>query len=259
MSHTTEGLRIAGISDTHFNVSNPKPQITPEEYIDHIQDMSHNADIIVHCGDFTDQGDIESAKVAANVLRHSSVPVLGVMGNHDYWSKNGNQIKSILTEDGGIQLLEGDIYTYDQKEDPVGFIGATGFSCKNKSLNLRNLQIEEEEFNALINEGLQNFKKNILNLPNNNTVGIFHFEPYKRKKTHTGELTNTIKSSNYGDVIDLYKDRFSVIFHGHDHNGVSEPVSCRRGFDLINVAAPVTIKMVPGIPYIISEIPVKQV
>lgn len=256
MSRSHESLKIAGLSDTHFSASAINPRITKEEYIEHVQDMSRNADIIIHCGDFTDKGDTESAQAAADIFRSSTIPVIGVMGNHDYWRKNGERVRKTLTEDGGITLLSGDIFTYQRKTTSVGVVGASGFSARRQSAHMAAMEMTPEEYNDLVKKELDGFKESVTYLPSNTNIGIFHFEPIRRKKDGRGVPTGKLVSSDYGNILTKYKDQFSIVFHGHDHRGVSEPVQSRSGFDLVNVAAPVTIAMTRGIPYRIAEIPI---
>ncbi len=256
MSYSSETLRIAGISDTHFSASDTHPRISKEEYIEHVKDMSRSADLIVHCGDFTDEGDTESALLVADIFRHSSIPVVGVMGNHDYRNGNGEYVKKTLTEDGGVLLLSGDLFTYRKKTTPVGIIGATGFTSARKALHMASMQLTEEEYHDFAQGELDAFKSNISYLPSDSNVGIFHFEPYRRKRNSRGVANGKLRSSNYGSIITNYKDQFSIIFHGHDHRGESEPINTKNGFDQVNVAAPVTIAMTRGIPYRIAEIPI---
>src|SRR5258708_18479203 len=70
--------------------------------------MSAAADVLVLCGDLTDYGLPEEARVLVKDLGAAKgVPVVGVLGNHDYESGEAAQVKAIFGE-AGVQLLDGD-------------------------------------------------------------------------------------------------------------------------------------------------------
>lgn len=251
-----ETFRIAGIADTHFGGSIDYDGISKEEYFEHISDMSDQADIIIHCGDFTDNGDINGAKLAADVFRRSSVPVVGVMGNHDYPRGDLNLVERILREDGGIHLLSGDIYTAYSPTSSVNLIGATGFTTRHKAKMAHSSGMLEEDYLRLATEQLATFNTSMQQIQGKNNIGLLHFQPTKRPRgCKDGDTYSqkSVRSSSYADLFDLHKDNFMLIFHGHDHYGVNAPNKTRQGVDLINIAAPIIIAMTPGIPYRIIE------
>lgn len=252
-----ETLRIAGISDTHFGLVNGH-SFTKEEYIEHVKDMSDHADIIIHCGDFTDAGSIEGAKLAADIFRRSRIPVVGVLGNHDYYHDDPTIIETILEEEGGITLLSGDIYTAYKQHSSVNILGATGFSTKHKSKTARQLGISEEEYRKLVNDQLSAFSDSIRTINGGNNIGLLHFQPTKRPQgvNDTDRYSQrSVRSSNYANLIDLHRDNFLFVLYGHDHMGINAPTKTRNGVDTINIAVPISIAMHPGIPYRIINLP----
>src|SRR5256885_12446897 len=61
---------------------------------------SEAADALLLCGDLTDYGMPEEAKVLAEELSVVSVPVVAVLGNHDYQSGVPDEGRQILTHAG---------------------------------------------------------------------------------------------------------------------------------------------------------------
>jgi predicted phosphodiesterase len=250
-----EVLRIAGISDTHFgqvNSANP----SPEEYIEHIQDMSHKADVIVHCGDFVDQGSIESAKLAATIFSESTVPIIGVLGNHDFYRDNPPLINKILEEEGGITLLNGESISINQHNTKVEYVGVTGYAARHAQKAAYNLGITEEEYLELVEQQRDSFTQALNEVTTTNVIGITHFPPFRVQEGGMKKKNNPpVKSSFYGELFDLHKNNFRVVFYGHSHHEIDGLHRTKNGIDLINLAAPISISMTPGIPYRIIETP----
>ena len=85
--------------------------------------ISQTADVLVLCGDFTDYGLPEEARILARELTTSvNIPVIAVLGNHDYESGHEDEIRQILT-DAGVTVLDGEA----TEIHGVGFAGVKGF------------------------------------------------------------------------------------------------------------------------------------
>ena len=85
--------------------------------------ISSNADVLALCGDFTDYGLPEEARILARELTTAvKIPVIAVLGNHDYESGQQDEIRRILT-DAGVAVLDGEA----TEVHGVGFAGAKGF------------------------------------------------------------------------------------------------------------------------------------
>src|SRR5262249_4694039 len=112
----TSTMRIAAVGDLHCTTA------SQGAFQSLFASMSAAADVIVLCGDLTDYGLPEEAQVLVKELGATrQVPVVAVLGNHDYESGAADQVKGVLT-DAGIQLLDGGSYAIKE----VGFAGAKG-------------------------------------------------------------------------------------------------------------------------------------
>jgi len=80
------------------------------------------ADVLLLGGDLTDYGLPEEARVLARELSGVTIPMLGVLGNHDFESGHEEEVVKILVE-AGVQMLDGD----SVEVDGVGFVGVKGF------------------------------------------------------------------------------------------------------------------------------------
>ena len=100
MPHT---LRIGAVGDLHFGRT-AKDVLTP--ILKAVQDT--HADVLLLLGDLTDYGTAEEAQgLTRELVSGIKVPILAVLGNHDY---QGNAVDAItrILRDGGITVLDGD-------------------------------------------------------------------------------------------------------------------------------------------------------
>ena len=109
-------LRIAAVADLHVR-ENDKGKWT-----EYFKDISRNADVLVICGDLTDTGDEGEAQVLSDELKSCTVPVVGVLGNHDFEKGRHKLIRKILQNDQ-VHILDGEGIIIKG----VGFAGIKGF------------------------------------------------------------------------------------------------------------------------------------
>src|SRR5437763_16768663 len=64
-------------------------------------------DVLLLGGDLTDYGLPEEAHVLARELAGVKVPVIGVLGNHDFESGKQDEVRQVLA-DAGVTMLDGD-------------------------------------------------------------------------------------------------------------------------------------------------------
>src|SRR5436190_14320308 len=63
------------------------------------------ADLVLLAGDLTQHGEVDEARVLADACRGLSIPVVAVLGNHDWQSDRADDITRALGE-AGIVVLE---------------------------------------------------------------------------------------------------------------------------------------------------------
>src|SRR5215212_3353998 len=109
-------LRVAAIGDLHVMEDSVAP------YRELFSEVSNNADVLLLCGDLTNFGKTSEAEILAEDIRACSIPVLGVLGNHDYECGQPEEVSKILHE-AGMTVLD------DQATEVkgVGFAGVKGF------------------------------------------------------------------------------------------------------------------------------------
>lgn len=108
-------FRIAAVGDIHFS------QDDEGRYQEQFRSISKHADVLAICGDLTQHGNVREAEVLAGELKSCQVPVVGVLGNHDY----------ALGEDQAIRRVMRPVMSILDEEPVVlrniGFAGIKGF------------------------------------------------------------------------------------------------------------------------------------
>src|SRR5262249_41501539 len=113
---TGNTMRIAATADIHY---------TPQSYDSLREPMARvrdEADILVIAGDLTNYGKTEEMHSLLNALVRLRIPIVAVLGNHDYESGQEQELMRMMTEEG-IKVLDGSSYEHDG----VGFAGTKGF------------------------------------------------------------------------------------------------------------------------------------
>ncbi len=109
--------RIAASSDLHCR---PEHGARMRELV---KAVNAEAELLVLCGDLTDRGHPEEAKVLADALAGLSMPCAAVLGNHDLDRGAGAEIAKLLG-DAGVEVLDGDHLIL---RDDIGVAGVKGF------------------------------------------------------------------------------------------------------------------------------------
>ena len=113
-------IRIAAVGDVHMDadvVGRFRPAL--ERLPDH-------ADILLLAGDLTRHGTEAEARCVATEFGGLGVPVVAVLGNHDYHCDQVPQVVTVL-EDAGITVLEGDSTVVRCAGARLGIAGVKGF------------------------------------------------------------------------------------------------------------------------------------
>ena len=240
-------LRIAAVADIHVKKTSAgtlQPLFAK---------ATDEADMILLCGDLTDYGTIEEAKVLAKEITSSlRIPAVGVLGNHDLESGHEKDLVSILT-DAGMTILDGD----STEVHGVGFAGVKGFAggFGRRALGAWGEQIIKDFVHEAINESLK-LEAALARLRTPQKIAVLHYSPIQA--TVAGEpleIVAFLGSSRLEEPLDRY--RVNVVFHGHAHRGAPEGRT-KSGIPVYNVAMPVLAASYPEhAPFRVIEVPLQ--
>lgn len=113
-------LRIAAVGDVHLG-ADARGRLRPA-----LETVAEQADVLLLAGDLTQHGTMAEAQVVADEFSDLPVPVLAVLGNHDYHSDAQDDIAALL-ERHGVRVLEGRGAVLDINGYRLGIAGAKGF------------------------------------------------------------------------------------------------------------------------------------
>lgn len=238
-------LRIAAIGDIHVSKSS--------QGVFHplFAQISTTADVLVLCGDFTDYGLPDEARILARELTASvNIPVIGVLGNHDYESGHQDEIRRILS-DAGVAVLDGEA----TEVHGVGFAGVKGFAggFGRGALGPWGEKTIKVFVQEAIDEALK-LEAALARLRTHRRVALLHYSPIRATvEGEPLEIYPYLGSSRLEEPINRY--RVSAVFHGHAHRGAPEGRTA-SGVPVYNVAMPLLARLNPDRPpYLVVELP----
>jgi len=241
----TRIVRIAAMADLHYT-KNATVSLRAV-----FREIAESADVLILCGDLTDYGLPEEVEAALAELRMAPLPIIGVLGNHDYQSGREKEVKELF-EKGGIRILDGESI----EVAGVGFAGTKGFGG---GFGPRTLEPwGEKMIKAFVQEALDESLKlesALSRLRTEHRVALLHYAPIAA--TVAGEpeqIFPFLGSSRLEDPINRH--HCDVVFHGHAHRGA--PVGATQtGIPVYNVSLTLLRRSFPQAPpYRLIEIPV---
>ncbi len=240
-----KGLRIAAVADIHCTRNS---QGAFQGLFAHI---AADADILLLGGDLTAYGLPEEARILARELTAAAkMPILAVLGNHEYESDKQEEVRQIVT-DAGVRILDGEACEIDG----VGFAGVKGFGG---GFDRRSLEPwGEATMKRFVHEAVEEVLKlgsALARLRTAHRIAILHYSPLRA--TVLGEpleIFPFLGSSRLEEPLNRYT--LTAVFHGHAHNGQPEGRTS-GGVPVYNVAMSLLERHFPGKPpFRILEIP----
>jgi Icc-related predicted phosphoesterase len=219
-------MRIAAVADVHCK------KTTQGELLALFSAANDVADVLLLCGDLTDYGLPEEARKLDAELSGVRIPILAVLGNHDYESGQADAVKEILSE-AKVHVLDGDAVEIEG----VGFAGVKGF-CG--GFGRRTLEPwGEEATKAFVKEACDEALKlesALARLRTEQRVAVLHYAPIEATvEGEPREIFPFLGSGRLEEPLNRY--RVAAAFHGHAHRGSPEGATS-AGIPVYNVALP---------------------
>jgi Icc-related predicted phosphoesterase len=242
MANDTRPLRVAAIGDLHVREDDSAP------YREMFAEIATQADVLLLCGDLTNFGKTKEAEILADDIKSCAIPVLGVLGNHDYECGQPEKVCEIL-HGAGMKVLDEQAVEIGG----VGFAGVKGFLGGFGRGELA--PFGEPIVKAFVDEAMNEARKlenQLRTLRTERSVAVLHYSPIEG--TIEGEppaIFQYLGSQRLCEPIDRF-DHVKAVVHGHAHHGTYEGRT-PRGTPVYNVAQFV-VKPLFGRPYALLEI-----
>jgi len=221
-------IRLAAIGDLHVTENMDKP------YRELFQRVSQEADVLALCGDLTNFGKTPEAEVLAEDLMACTIPVVGVLGNHDYECGQPQEVMKILHQ-AGMRCLEGE----PVEVKGVGFAGSKGFIGGFGRYMLS--AFGEPEIKSFVQASIDDnlrLESSLRMLKTERIVVVLHYAPVAETvEGEPPEISPFLGSARLGETIDRFEGVRCVV-HGHAHRGAPFGKTA-RGVPVHNVARPV--------------------
>ena len=226
-------MRIAATADLHY--FSPRYGAVQEQ----LAQVRDQADLLVIAGDLTNYGKPAEMEPLLNSLVRLRLPIVAVLGNHDYESGSEADLMRMMTNEG-IKLLDGTAY----ERDGIGFAGTKGFPGGFGRGALTAFgEVEVKAFvQAAIDEAMK-LEKAMSQLRTEKRVVVLHYAPVvETVRGESPEIFPYMGSSRLAEVIDRHGA--DLIFHGHAHHGTPEGKTT-AGIPVHNVALPILQSQTP--------------
>jgi Icc-related predicted phosphoesterase len=238
MSDNSKPLRIAAAADIHYTRTS-KGQVQAL-----FTEASTVADVLLLCGDLTDYGHAEEAEVLAEDIRiYCKVPILAVLGNHDFESGHVQELTKIF-EGAGVKMLEGDC----TEIGGVGFAGVCGFGggFGRYMLNAWGEPLIKDFAHEGVNQAMR-LERALARLDTPKRVVITHYAPLRETvEGENPEIFPFLGSTRLEGPINRFNA--AVAFHGHAHNGKHEGRTSAQ-VPVYNVSMSVLKRVQPDRPW----------
>lgn len=241
-------VRIAAAADLHCTKTSVG-QLSPL-----VMSMAEAADVLLLCGDLTDFGLPEEAQILVRELNAVKVPIVAVLGNHDYESGKQDEVRKIL-HDAGVRMLDGDACEIKG----IGFAGVKGFAggFGRATLGSWGEDVIKRFVQEAMNETMK-LESALARLRMPQRIAVLHYSPIQA--TVEGEPPEIYAFLGCGRLAEpLQRYGVTAVFHGHAHRGTPEGKTS-GGIPVYNVSLPLMKRHWPDRPPCrILEIPLSAI
>jgi len=198
------------------------------------------ADALLLCGDLTDYGTVEEARILADELSSISIPIVAVLGNHDHESGTPEVVVDVLTQ-AGVRVLDGAACEIEG----VGIAGVKGFAggFGRGSLGAWGEPAIKMFVQEALNEAMK-LESALAKLRTAHRIALLHYSPIVGTvEGEPVEIYPFLGSSRLEEPLVRYP--VDAVFHGHAHRGTLQARTI-NGVPVYNVAKPLLERSHPG-------------
>jgi Icc-related predicted phosphoesterase len=223
-------IRIAAVGDLHYGEGSQgilKPSL---------EHLPARADLLLLAGDLTRWGKPEEVQVLADELRGLPIPMIAVLGNHDYHCGSEVEVRRVL-EGAGVRVLEGEGTTVDVDGVRVGIAGTKGFGGGFRGAH--GSDFGEPEMKAFVGHTKMlsdRLAAALTGLDADLRIALLHYSPIEATlEGERLEIYPFLGSYLMAEAVD--NAGADLVVHGHAHHG-SEKGRTPGGIPVRNVAQP---------------------
>ncbi|MFL6127806.1 MAG: metallophosphoesterase [Mycobacteriales bacterium] len=226
-------IRVAAVGDVHL-AADACGHLRPA-----LVELPEVADVLLLAGDLTRHGTVEEAECVAVEFGDLGVPVVAVLGNHDYHCDQQDRVAEVL-RGAGLTVLEGDSTVVRTGAERLGVAGVKGFGLGFAGRSCSNFG--EPECKAFARHGKAVAARLGAALDGladrcDRVVALTHYSPVP--DTLVGEPPEIYAFlGNYLLAEAIDGARVDLAVHGHAHAGTEKGVTA-GGTRVRNVAQPV--------------------
>jgi Icc-related predicted phosphoesterase len=235
-------MRVAATADLHINAplwEGIRPQI---------ERVRDEADLLVLAGDLTNYGKTSEMETLLNLLVRLRLPIVAVLGNHDYESGQEEVLVKMMAAEG-IKILDGTGYELDG----VGFAGTKGFigGFGRGALTAFGEREVKAIVQAAIDESLK-LERALSQLRTAKRIVVMHYAPVAGTVIgEAPEIYPYLGTSRMAEVVDRHGA--DLVVHGHAHHGA---LQCKTtgGVPVYNVALGLLQAQHPPLAYRVFDV-----
>ena len=240
-----QAVRLAAVGDLHIKKTS-QGQLAPL-----LAPVNERADVLLLCGDLTAYGLPEETQILVKELKSAvRIPIVAVLGNHDYESGQQQEVCRALTE-SGVRVLDGEA----TEVAGIGFAGVKGFPGGFGRGTLG--AWGEPGVKAFVKGavgGEMKLESALARLRTPHRVAVLHYSPIQETvEGEPPEIFPYLGTSRLEGPLNRYP--VDVVFHGHAHHGSLEGRTA-LGIPVFNVAMPLLMRAFPDKPpFRVFELP----
>jgi Icc-related predicted phosphoesterase len=243
MPQAPKKTRLAALGDLHYGRSSAG-SLQPL-----LLQINQSADILLLLGDLTDYGHPDEATALAKELSTTiKIPIIAVLGNHDYESGHEADVRQIL-EHVGVTVLDGEAC----EVQGIGFAGVKGFGggFGNRVLAPWGEKIVKLFVHEAIEETLK-LETALSRLRTERRYALLHYAPIAATvENEPLEIYPFLGCSRLEEPLNRYP--LDGVFHGHAHHG-GQSGQTKSGVPVHNVSLPLMQQVSPNRPFHLEEI-----
>lgn len=235
-------IRVAAVGDVHLGEG------TGGCYADDVAALAGTADVLLLAGDLTRHGTAVEAKIVAQEFGAAPVPVVAVLGNHDFHGDDPEGVTAALAE-AGITVLECSGTVLQVNGTRLGVAGTVGFGGGFPGGTVADFgEREMKDFAARTRRLAGGLGEALTSLECDVRVALTHYAPVADTlEGEPREIYAFLGSHLLADVIDSCD--VALALHGHAHAGTHEGRT-PGGVPVRNVARPLI-----RLPFCLLEVP----